>query len=246
MIPQDGSSAPSNVYMRIALDAATILSLVIGIPLGSLASFIAWWIVAHRIRPSLRFSSKISKTASRRNPQGFVYRVKFINSGRRGILDLEISCLLYLKISDPQITTVVNIGLSRNRIPYLSRTSKPQLLHLRLFETLKLGNAPFPAQIREKFRDGTLELEELFRLDPEAKMVVLVFGYDEFSGSRQLMRSGFYRINDIVPHKFIPGSVEIAWTDERLEQNLPIETSALEDEIQSLPRTRNRSRTTSE
>lgn len=64
--------------------------LISGFLIGLLTSMMAWHILFHRIVPSLEFFPAIYKKRTDENPSGYKYRIKFRNTGRREVLDVEL------------------------------------------------------------------------------------------------------------------------------------------------------------
>jgi len=101
-----------------------ILSLIIGIPLGILASLIAWWILFHCIVPRLSFCSDISKTQTEDNNSGYRYRIKMKNKGARDIIDVEFFARFRvqgLRKQTPKNWSNIDLKLSKKRIPKLKK-----------------------------------------------------------------------------------------------------------------------------
>ncbi len=190
-----------------------ILLFLLGIPTGVLASIAGWAILFRAIVPRLSFSPVISKVERREQPLHFEYRVKLLNSGRRGVLDLRISVRLFLRISaHADVTTVTEFALSKNSIPRLPRESRAQIISLDVDRTEPFADFPFPKEIRDKYSSGDLALEDVMRLDPNARIKVLIFGYDEFSGARRLMESQYYSLEDVVVGPFERNSLRTVAT----------------------------------
>lgn len=183
-----------------------IISTIIGIPIGILSSLAAWWFLFHRIVPKIEFSPNISKYDFEN--LGTRYRLKMRNAGKRGIIDLEVFPILKIKGLNPQLpdnwlNITLNTTLINNRI---SSLKEDRIIALLPEKTLKLGSHSFPDHIREKYRKKELRLEDLMTLDYEVKLVVQIFGFDEFSGVRKLFESKPYTAKDIkygtFDHKF--------------------------------------------
>jgi hypothetical protein len=176
----------------------TMLRVLIGVPFGIFASFAAWWLVFNWFTPKIEFSNFISAVPSSASPQRRSYRVKFRNGGRRAILDLEVSARLYLpSVNARPIENVIELVLSMDRIPYMDPESKPEILRLELHRTSALASPFLAPSIRGEFATGLPTLETILASHADARVQVLVFGYDAFSGSRKLLRSGEYRRDDV-------------------------------------------------
>jgi len=180
-----------------------IYLLPIGLILGIVASFIAWWLIIRFFRSSIKFSSNISKILSRKKTPKYIYRIKFENTGRRKILDLEIVAKLRireLKRSFKDNWEVVYIPLINNNIPKFSpvRKSKSRtIVTLLLNETQDFSKSIFPKWVQNKYLKKSILLEDLFKLGTKATLQVYGFGHDEFSGNRRIFESKIYSKDDI-------------------------------------------------
>ena len=174
-----------------------LTSTLVGIPLGILTSLVAWWVLFHRIVPKIEFSPDISKFYFQN--LGMKYRIKFRNSGRRGIIDMEVFPILRIRglnhqLPDNLFNIRLNTSLINNRI---SNLKENRVITLLPENTPKFGENIFPEYIREKYQSKELNLEDLFKIRNDVKLVIEVFGYDEFSGARKLFSSKPYTIKDI-------------------------------------------------
>lgn len=172
----------------------------------------------------MRFSDFISKSEYSKighDKSGWRYSVKFENSGRRTIIDLEVVARLSIPnlVPNKKRTHVFLVPLNPDgnlsfRWPEslpLGKTDKSR--HLSRFyinsAVEHLDRPPYPDNIRKKARLGTLTLEELLGLDQEAKLKVYAFGYDKFSGTRKLFVSHPYGIEDIKKGSFSEDGMDI-------------------------------------
>jgi len=185
-------------------------TIVLGFILGGFASFSAWWFVAHFVVPSLSFSKAISKrTISDSDATRVQYRIKMANAGRRAIIDVELFVRAYLHVSpDTRTITVVNITLSQPRLPLMPKGGLSKVIKLLPEQTEQFSRYPFPQDIRDKYACGTLLLEDILALDSKARLQIIAFGYDSFSGSRRLWQQE-YRGTDVHTRLFRSGSLEL-------------------------------------
>jgi len=183
-----------------------LISTIIGIPIGLLSSLAAWWFLFHHIVPKIEFSPNISKYDFKN--LGTRYRLKIRNVGKRGIIDLEVFPILRIKglnlqLPDNWLNITLNTSLTNNRIANLK---EDRVISLLPENTEKFSGYSFPDHIREKYQAKELNIEDLLSLDYEIKLVVQIFGFDEFSGARKLFESKSYTIKDIkygtFDHKF--------------------------------------------
>jgi hypothetical protein len=204
--------------MNLDLSGALFGSLV-GFPFGVLASFIAWMIVFRWIVPSIVFSKVISKVPpltyakTIKEPR---YKIKFLNIGRRGIVDVEVMTRLRVRcLSGNQdfanTWTMVTLRTDTMREPRIPPGASRSVV-LELEATPELGSPLFVSAINGR----DLTLETLLSLGMDAEVAVWVFGYDDFSGSRKAFASKKYRLEDIAVGKFNGLAIE-PFNDDRHE-----------------------------
>lgn len=166
------------------------MDLLIGMPLGILASLVAWWIIFHGLMPVLEFSPSIGKITDESSPNGFKYRVKIVNSGRRDILDVEFFARISIKgirTRYPDNISNFDLRLSSSRTPVIER-KKNKLIRI-YPEHLKL-----PAEV------GAPELktlEDIMEFRGQASITIFCFGFDAFTGTRHLFKSKAYKRGNI-------------------------------------------------
>lgn len=192
-----------------------LISILIGVPVGIAGSFIAWWIIYHKIKPVINFSSTISKIKRNPNSKNYTYRIKFENSGKRAILDLNLIVKLRIKGLNPSFSgnwEVLYIPIDQINTPIIKQVKKSRT---RTTITLFLNKAEdftkpiYPNNIRKKYLDNNLELEDLFKLGSKVTLQVYGFGYDEFSGVKKLFKSNIYSANDIKEGYFDRAGLEV-------------------------------------
>lgn len=189
----------------------TVISLVVGIPLGILASLAAWYILFHCVVPEIRFSPYISKINSD-DGSNFKYRIKLENTGRRSIIDMELIAILRIKgISKirPNNWILFYIQLDEPRILKLKplREETPRKV-INLY-TENLGPCSISEYMNCVAYDKTLEC--LMSLGADSTLQLIAFGFDSFSGSRKLFESKKYTKEDIKFGKFKSDSFEIEY-----------------------------------
>jgi hypothetical protein len=179
----------------------TIIAIIISIPIGIACSIIAWWILFHKVVPQISFSDGISKTRLQDSDPGFCYRIKFENTGRRDIIDIQIHA--YLRIVGLRsgkasgIKTSIEIFTSKEYVPKMRKNGKGFIVRLYPERTESFERRAYPEHIKLKYREKSLTLEDIFSLGYEAKLKVIVLGYDSFSGARRIFESKLYGIDDI-------------------------------------------------
>jgi len=193
-------------------------TLITGAIIGILTSLAVWLLTCVILVPKIKFAEKIAKT--RYSDNEFVYYIKFKNDGCRDIIDIFIYCTLTIKGIDrnsPEITDFVSIpmGSMGNNIPRLSREREEEnikglrqcKINISNFDTFP--GHKFSDDINEKYRNGTLSLEDLLSLDKSAEMKFAILGTDIFSGARKYIESKPFSINDIVEGNYIKDSLNI-------------------------------------
>jgi len=55
----------------------------------------------------------------------------------------------------------------------------------------------YPEEVRRKFEEKSLLLEDVLSLGHDTKLRVVVFGFDSFSGARRIFESKLYAVDDI-------------------------------------------------
>jgi hypothetical protein len=173
--------------------------LFLGFFLGILSSLVAWWIATRLIVPSVKFSDDISKLEYENSSSGYHYRVKLENNGRRGVIDLEIFVIYRVKgisIRVPDNWYIAYIESSIKRIPKLGKGMN-RLISIYPENTEDFKKNNYPDDIQKSAIAKTLTLEQLLKIGKQAKIQIVAYGYDQFSGSRKVFESKFYRIEDI-------------------------------------------------
>ncbi len=184
--------------------------LILGIPLGIASSLVAWWILFHTLVPRVTFSPFISKTPIDDCPSGYRYRIKFLNIGRRDMIDTEVLARLRIKgirKEYPTNWTNVPIPVGSGRWPIVRPKRRKRgwgtgnIFRLRIDE-INPGKAALPREIKKRIEDKSILLEELLSLGSETQVNINIFCYDRFSGSRKVFESKGYRLEDIQTKKF--------------------------------------------
>jgi hypothetical protein len=183
----------------------TLIATLISIPIGVACSITAWWILFHKIVPRVRFSERISKTASDAD-SGFSYRIKFENVGRRDIIDIQIHAYLRiigLRSRKPSgIMTNVKLSTSKEYVPKMMAAGKGFIISLYPERTRSFQRTAYPEDVRRKYEQKSLLLEDVLALGYDTKLRIVVFGYDSFSGARRVFESKLYGVDDIKMGRF--------------------------------------------
>jgi len=185
-----------------------LISNIVGLIIGLFTSFLTWWILFHAIVPKIEFAKDISKLPTDDDSSGSRYRIKFANVGKRALVDIQVLARFSIKgLTRPGNWVTINIPLEWNgdtkaEMPRLTKKNN-RVLRLFISHALDLKRSTLYSQeIHDKANAETLTLEDLFSLGTESSLIIWVFGYDEFSGSRKLFRSQDYKITDIKEGRF--------------------------------------------
>ena len=207
-----------------------LINFFLGFAVGIATNLLSWLILFHGIIPKVSFSPYISKDDSDEighDKTNKSYRIKYENSGSRSIIDFEVMARIEIDGLRPNVSTshtfLVPLNPDGNlsfRQPYLhSRRKTGREGHLVRFfinsAMEHIDRPPYPDNIREKAKEGTLTLEELLNLGSKATLSIQAFGYDEFSGSRRLFLSRPYTASDIKQGKFKKENLDIAPPSEK-------------------------------
>jgi len=197
------------------------MMLLLGFLLGIFASGIAWLIV-RLIVPRIHFVPEISKVPSADNKNGWRYRFQIYNIGKRDIIDLQLECLFYAKISSSNWLSTT--------IPF-DKASSPKMRAGGLNAIYQVFPAKidikshwnFDENIMKKAKDGTILLEDLLSYNETAYLRIYIFGYDAFSGARKLFTSKEYKLNDIKEGFFSGGKYKTAHVEvkENIQEATP-------------------------
>ncbi len=183
-----------------------------GILVGAVAGFslslALWWIQYRVLVPRITFASGISKIIDDDPPN---YRIKFTNTGRRGIIDVEVDVRVFFgkgaieyaggrRLSRTSYSmrlltsSSTQNGIMRVR-PGASRVLRLDLrratwddVNPRLLEAI--GVAPIPP-------GQSVDLEQLLNGPQRAHLQIRLLAYDEVSGTRKFFQSGRQWVEDI-------------------------------------------------
>lgn len=182
-------------------------SILVGALAGFSLSFGLWWVQYRVLVPRITFASGISKIID--DPPN--YRIKFTNTGRRGVIDVEADVRVFFgkgaieydggrRLSRTSYSMRIltsnstQHGIMRVR-PGASRILRLDLrrctwddVNPRLLDT---------AGIAQLAGDETVALEQLLTAAEGAHLRVRLLAYDEVSGTRKFFQSGKQWVGDI-------------------------------------------------
>jgi len=171
------------------------MELLLGIPLGILASLLAWYILFHVIQPSIGFYGGVSKHEYENSGS---YRIKFENIGNRTIIDLEVFIRFRVRGIGrfKKNWNIAELETSVKRLPILIKGGD-RIVRIFPDKTEIFLEERWGQEINDRYNAGCLSLEDILTLGEKSQLRVYVFGFDEFSGSRRLFRSKWYQLEDI-------------------------------------------------
>jgi hypothetical protein len=147
------------------------------------------------------------------NKSGWDYRIKFQNSGRRPIIDLEVRVYVRIKglyeqapgVLETAVVPLNSDGDTVYSMPFMPSVRKNNLrirlaLHLNQIEYFR--RPAFPQQlIRDKATQHTLLLEDILTSGNKAEIRVVISGFDELTGARKVVVK-MYKVEDIKEGEF--------------------------------------------
>ena len=224
--------------------ANPLVSQFVGLIIGLFTSFFSWWVLFRWMSPTITLSDGISKTNSKvpinedDDRSGVRYRIKFENSGRRPVVDLEVRVFVRIKgLVDPKSTIweVVHLPMETDgekvySIPLMNPVRKSKLrtrLRICLNHTNYCTKPHFPSHIREKAARKELQLEDLLSFGTAADFRVITSGFDELTGARKVFLKT-YSARDIKFGEFDRNGLSITEqaVDSVVQQNTPLAASA--------------------
>jgi len=182
--------------------ASNLVSLLIGV----VSSFLTWWGLFHWLVPKVEFSPFIGK-APRTSGSGYSYRIKFINTGLRPIIGVEVYARLWIswKGDGNWVGTYIPFsgeGEIKYDVPILERKRNRVLsFFINSVEGFRT-NPAYSTEFRAKATNKVLTMEDLLSQGKESYVRVFVSGFDSFSGARRVFQSRKFYRSDIYPNRF--------------------------------------------
>lgn len=191
----------------------TLVSAVTGVA----ASYFVWWVSISQFVPRIKFADKIAKTETEENPSGVRYRFKFENAGRRDIIDLEVVVRLRirgLRVALPENNEI--IYLSTSSLEYkkvailrpVKRNNKRSVLEIKVYDCNYFERTIFPDNIQILAKERKVTLEDIFAINENVDLQVIMLGYDAFSGVRKYFESKLYTKEDVLLGSFHKDSLQ--------------------------------------
>lgn len=176
-----------------------IVTHLLSFVLGALSSYIVWWVINHKILPTVKFSSKICRYSVGNDKD--LYVCAFQNAGRRNMIDVEVITRIGVKkFNDSESWIYFSIKSNASQIPVIEPGRRALV---RIFDERQPPvyiDEP-PPSLRDKLKTCN-SLEEWLSLSPNAKVRLHVFGYDSFSGVRHHFASPSYSSDDVQAGRF--------------------------------------------
>jgi len=184
-----------------------IFQYFLGIIFGIFSSLLAWYILYHWVIPKIVFASGISKVQSTILSNGYTYKIKLWNTGKRDVIDIDVYVKYKVKGLTNRKNTWNTVELEKrfDKITYLAK-GENRILTIFPAKTERFAEPIFPIEITTKFKNGELMLDDILSLRSDSYIRVYLFGYDKFSGSRRLFLSKKYYLKDLFesPTNVIP------------------------------------------
>ena len=191
---------------------------LIGFFLGTFSSIVGWWFIRKFLAPKIKFADKICKVkAGIEGVDRFV--MAFENLRKRKLVDINVKVLVlipYIFPDLPNVKQVVYLNTSSNYISLvnankLNKQTK-RISNRILFKILpkneEFDRLIYPGSLRNKNKEGTITLEDIFAINPYVKLNFIVFGYDEFSNVRKTFISKDFKVEDVITGFFKENSIE--------------------------------------
>ncbi|MHA1527575.1 MAG: hypothetical protein ACTSVG_01040 [Alphaproteobacteria bacterium] len=166
---------------------------------GLLLSFVFWWVLNHRMVPSLRFADEIGRREIDFDDPSHRYQFAFKNVGRRDALDLRIKARIRIKDilkTGGIILNTYDIALSNNEIFKLA-PGRMKRMSLLFHESECFGQSIFSDPIQEKLGEGTLTLDDVLQEYEIAQVDIQIIATDSFSNAMKVFNSKRYTSDDV-------------------------------------------------
>ena len=175
------------------------LMLVLGLFGGLLLSHIWWWVMSHVLVPKLVFSDEIARAEADFRKSGVRHQVAIKNVGKRSAQNVRIK--LRLRVRDVRrnggrLWDSSYVRLRNDELFVLPPGGMVRLSPLPE-ETTDFDSLLFDVAIREKRRQGTLSLDDVFDAYSDVDLIVQVIATDAFSRCTRVLESKHYRRSDI-------------------------------------------------
>lgn len=192
-----------------------VVGIAVGLLTGCISSFGVWWLLTHRVAPSVELSTVIA------HAEAGDYRINLKNQGARDAYELRLEIVIRIPNLAPGST--FSSLILRDR--YITRVKAGGAAWYSVTtkaideEVLHLYEHQLPAEFVNHLRGRRLtDLEMVFALHPDARIRARLFGNDVFSGARTLVERS-YGADDVVEGVFAYRSLDVV-TIENYEATL--------------------------
>lgn len=182
-----------------------VVAVVVAVVTGVVSGITAWLVMYRLFAPRLHWSGDVTKRQrASGSPAPWRYAMLLTNEGRRGAVAVTIQVRARVPMPlrsgsgswinryvfvIPTDTTFVPLIASHR--PLLRRRRKavryPVVLRFAEVDPRDLAYAPLPEPVKERVRDGTVELEELLAHGLQLKY--WAWGYDQATGAMSVASS---------------------------------------------------------
>jgi hypothetical protein len=178
--------------------------LIVGFILGFISSILTWLFITKWLCPNIEISSNIAKVEYSGKIPMFKFRI--LNLSKRNVYNLSAFFRVHIK-GYPTVEIKI---FEENILPILkSKELCERSISVMNGKAIKEGRGKFgDKEIKEKFDNEQLNLDDIFELSDEVYAEVILFGYDEFSGTQKSF-SKEYKKSHIVSGDFIKKTTKI-------------------------------------
>ncbi|MDV7145938.1 hypothetical protein R3X27_24950 [Tropicimonas sp. TH_r6] len=180
-------------------DVQSWVFLFLGLFGGFAVSIAFWWLINHYFVPNLEFSVEVSRSKVGFYKSGVRHQIAIKNCGQRDAYNVKLR--VRLKIKDilnngGKLWDFMDLSVSDSEYFILRKGSMFRITPLSQ-TTSGFSRPMFPSEIREKYEQGVLTLDDLFSNYEEMRMFIEVIATDRFSGGAKYFRSKEYSKRDI-------------------------------------------------
>lgn len=192
----------------------TIGGIVLSILCSVIASFMFWIFTFLISGTKVKFAEHIEKSPDIYGmPDRYRYRMKFVNAGRRDLL--EVTCIVrlivkgeytnnnsYIKLGNYDVLPVLVGNKWRNKN---SVERCAWMLPIEMTDAAYRGftKEVYPEHIQTAAKDKTLTIGDVLKeFNPNSIIIIYIFGYDAVTGARRKFQSKPYSYTDIIAGKY--------------------------------------------
>jgi len=186
------------------------ISILLGIFSSLIASLVFWLVFFKVSRTKVEFSPYIAKSKNTNEFPGLNrYRIKFINSGKRDLIDINF--LVEISVKKGDVTNYTSLGIGNdNKIPILLGEKKQhrniaglggaQILTLYPIEATfnEFRKSFYSNFLRTQSMKKELCIDDIFtEFGNNVKIVIFVYGNDALTGTRKMFVSSIYKNENV-------------------------------------------------